>query len=84
MTNIVKFFVQDEKGNVVGTFVVDMDSLIDLYLGRLRGELEPPGTAEVSENQTGLVRRVAKMFGWYRDAPGGKLYLQRIPLDDQL
>jgi hypothetical protein len=88
MTNkpqIAKLYVQDEEGNVVGTFVVDIESIVEMYVRRMKGEMEPPSD-ETAQDQmkTGLIRRATNDLGWYRHTPGGKLELAFIPLDDRI
>lgn len=84
MPHIAKLFVQDEDGNVVGTFVVDMETIVEMYHRRMRMAIqEEDAVAPPAKMKTGLVRRISKGLGWYRN-DDGVLDLREIPLDDQL
>ena len=61
-----------------------VESIVELYHRRISTNLnlapEPEGD-QVSQ-KTGLIRRVGKTLGWYRDG-NGREELRKIPLDDQ-
>lgn len=83
MPQIAKLYVNDEDGEPIGTFVVDMETLMDMYVRRMKAELKEPSPEELdSQSQVGLVRRATRHLGWYRDQPGGPIFLRPIPMDD--
>jgi hypothetical protein len=85
MEQIATLFVQDEKGNTVGKFVVDMEQIVAMYHERMYRFLNDKQQADKDRlpiTTPVMIDRLNHELAWYED-PDGSIALRHIPPNER-